>query len=363
MSSFRHAQLTVDAVRSSSNLPVRSAVNLDPAVVNAIAASDEFCAFIDESGQSIALAEHETGSLVKRLRVGSEIRSLAFHPNGAGQLAVCAADGSCSLWQTNAADSSEDLTQADTLLKAEADKLLEAVFHPSAPALLASRGANSVHVWDQSRPESPLLSILEQGSAANALSSLAWSCSGDCLLTADRGGVVARLDPRCSSTAAAAATVTAHGRGLVRAVWAHDSEYLLTTGANSVTRERECAVYDARALSTPAKRLRIGGAAGSGCVLPLLDQGSNLLFLCGRGDTALKAYEFSPNSGALTPLAATLQCTHSAVSCTLLPKRACDVAGAEVARVLRLVSSGVQAVRVQVPRRDKSVFPEELFPP
>jgi WD40 repeat protein len=364
MSSFRHAQLTVDAVRSSSGLPIRSAVNLDPAVVNAIAASDEFCAFIDESGQSIALAEHETGSLVKRLRVGSDIRSLAFHPNGAGQLAVCAAAGSCSLWQTSSADSCEDLTQADTLLKAEADKLLEAVFHPSAPALLATRGANSVQVWDQSRPETPLLSTPEQGSAANVLSSLAWSYSGDCVLTADRGGVVARLDPRCSSIAAAVAIVTAHGKGPVRAVWANDSEYLLTTGANSVTRERECAVYDARALGTPVKRLRIGGAAGSGCVLPLLDQGSNLFFLCGRGDTALKAYVFTPSTGGvLTPLAATLQCTHSAVSCTLLPKRACDVAGAEVARVLRLVSSGVQAVRVQIPRRDKSVFPEELFPP
>jgi WD40 repeat protein len=361
-SQYRHAQLTVDAVHSSSSLPVRSAVNLDPAVVNAVAASDEFCAFIDESGQSIGLCEHETGNLVKRLRVGSEIRSLTFHLNGAGQLAVCAADGTCSLWQTSASDSSEDLTQADTLLKAEADKLLEAAFHPSAPALLASRGANSVQVWDQSRPESPLLTVPEQGSAANALSSLAWSYCGDCLLTADRGGVVATLDPRRSS-AAAAATVAAHGRGLVRAVWANDSDYLLTTGANSVTRERECAVFDARALSTPVKRLRIGGAAGSGSILPLLDQGSNLLFLCGRGDTALKAYEFSPSSGALTALPATLQCTHGAVSYAMLPKRACDVAGAEVARVLRLVSSGVQAVRVQVPRRDKSVFPEELFPP
>jgi WD40 repeat protein len=362
MNSFRHAQLTVDAVRSSSGLPVRSAVNLDPAVVNAIAASDELSAFIDESGQSIALIEHETSSLVKRLRVGSEIRSLAFHPNGAGQLALCAADGTCSLWQTTVADSCEDITQADTLLKLGADKLLEAAFHPSAPALLASRGANSVQVWDQSKPESPLLTVPDQGSTANALSSVAWCYTGDCLLTADRGGVVARLDPRCSPTVAAA-TVTAHGRGLVRAIWANDSEYLLTTGANSVTRERECAVFDARALSTPVKRLRIGGAAGSGCVLPLLDQGSNLLFLCGRGDTALKTYEFSPSSGALTALPATLQCTHSAVSCTLLPKRACDVTGAEVARVLRLVSSGVQAVRVQVPRRDKSVFPEELFPP
>lgn len=78
-----------------------------------------------------------------------------------------------------------------------------------------------------------------------------------------------------------------HGPGTSRVTWCDNSCYMLTTGMSKLTREREFAVWDARSLSAPTSRTRIGGTS-SGFLLPRLQHGLGLLTLCGRGDSTVR---------------------------------------------------------------------------
>lgn len=91
----------------------------------------------------------------------------------------------------------------------------------------------------------------------------------------DRAGIVA------------AKAEEVHGPGTSRVTWCDNSVYMLTTGKSKLTREREFAVWDARSLSAPVSRTRIGGTS-SGFLLPHLQFGLGLLTLCGRGDSTVR---------------------------------------------------------------------------
>lgn len=93
--------------------------------------------------------------------------------------------------------------------------------------------------------------------------------------TCDRAGVVATRAEEV------------HGPGTSRVTWCDNSVYMLTTGKSKLTREREFAVWDARSLSAPVSRTRIGGTS-SGFLLPHLQFGLGLLTLCGRGDSTVR---------------------------------------------------------------------------
>lgn len=78
-----------------------------------------------------------------------------------------------------------------------------------------------------------------------------------------------------------------HGPGTSRVTWCDNSVYMLTTGMSKLTREREFAVWDARSLSAPMSRTRVGGTS-SGFLLPRLQFGLGLVTLCGRGDSTVR---------------------------------------------------------------------------
>lgn len=78
-----------------------------------------------------------------------------------------------------------------------------------------------------------------------------------------------------------------HGPGTSRVKWCDSSVYMLTTGMSKLSREREFAVWDARSLSAPVNRTRVGGTS-SGFLLPHLQFGLGLVTLCGRGDSTVR---------------------------------------------------------------------------
>lgn len=78
-----------------------------------------------------------------------------------------------------------------------------------------------------------------------------------------------------------------HGPGTSRVKWCDNSVYMLTTGMSKLTREREFAVWDARALSAPVSRTRVGGTS-SGFLLPHIQYGLGLVLMCGRGDATVR---------------------------------------------------------------------------
>lgn len=146
----------------------------------------------------------------------------------------------------------------------------------------------------------------------------------------------------------------------MRVVWLGNTPFAFTTGF-SKTRERQYALWDTRDLAKPVKMSSLDSSTG--VIAPLFDADTNLLFLGGNGDSAVRVLEFAqdakgvPSLTELTNVAGEPQ-----KGAALLPKRALDVMEVEVARVLRLTAQALAPASFTVPRKSKSKFADDLFP-
>ncbi|CAK8684356.1 unnamed protein product [Clavelina lepadiformis] len=93
--------------------------------------------------------------------------------------------------------------------------------------------------------------------------------------------------------------------------------------------------------------------------MPFFDPDTNLLFLCGKGDSSVNILEARPDE--------ITQASHAMLpdqtkGMSMAPKVCLDVMGCEVDRLLQLCSRQIVPVRIEVPRRSKIDFAAELFP-
>ncbi|RLN99293.1 hypothetical protein DYB28_004451, partial [Aphanomyces astaci] len=131
--------------------------------------------------------------------------------------------------------------------------------------------------------------------------------------------------------------------------WVRPS-FFLTAGFNTL-QERELMLWDVRKLDKAMARERMD--TGTGLLMPIFDQDTNLLFVGGRGDKTIRTYELNvekaPAFTALQPATA----GRPTWGMTTLPKRACALGKCEVARVLVLEQGGtIEPISFTVPRRD-----------
>ena len=106
------------------------------------------------------------------------------------------------------------------------------------------------------------------------------------------------------------------------------------------------------------------------------DSDTNILVLAGKvfilryrkkltlkkGDSTLKLVEIQENAPHYSDLT-TVQTDTAQKSTALIPKRAVDLMNTEVVRVLKLTANAVAPVTFTVPRKLKSEFQEDLYPP
>lgn len=166
------------------------------------------------------------------------------------------------------------------------------------------------------------------------------------------------LDPRANTVVSEG---EAHvGLKAMRVTWLGNSPFALSTGF-SKTRERQYGLWDTRDLSKPLKLTSLDSSTG--VIAPLYDADTNLIFLGGNGDSAVRILEFGQDTkGAPSLTELSVVAGEPQKGAALLPKRALDVMEVEVARVLRLTTQGLAPVSFTVPRKSKSKFADDLFP-
>ena len=95
--------------------------------------------------------------------------------------------------------------------------------------------------------------------------------------------------------------------------------------------------------NAPLCKVDIDQAAG--VIMPFFDPDTKMLYLAGKGDGNVRYYEFTDSD----PWAFGLSEFRSTTSCKgmcIVPKRANNIMGCEVARMLKLTpNNGVQALR------------------
>jgi coronin-1B/1C/6 len=306
-----------------------------------------------ESGTSSQVEGH-TGSVL----------DFDFNPFDDSMFASGSEDTTIKIWsisddweptdEKGLAKKGENLCESLIDLTGHRKKVTLVRFHPTASNVLASTSADyTVKTWDIEMGEE--ISTFT-GFGDNLIQDIVWDVRGDQYATSCKDKKVRFVDPRAGTLSS---TIEKAHDGLksVKLAYLGTSGKFLTTGTS---RQRELKIWDLKNLSQPLHTESLDTA--SGALLPLFDNDTNVLYLCGKGDGIIRPYEFEDKAPFLHKLNDGFRSTIPAKGCCLVPKRGLDVMKCETARILKVTNNeGIHPLSFTVPRKSDA-FQDDIFP-
>lgn len=285
---------------------------------------------------------------------GANVMDFAWDPFNCSRLAVACDDGLIKLWIIKPGGLTEPTNTPEAQWIAHSEKIYFIKFHPVAKDVLASSSYDmTIRIWDL-QTQTEKITLLGH---TDTIFCMAWSPCGAYCATVCKDFKIRVYEPRTSAQPVREGKGPAGSRG-ARIVWALDGNYIVVMGFDKVS-ERQISVYKSHALNVPMNT--IGLDVSPSILIPFYDEDSSTLFVTGRGDSTLYAFEVSEEAPFLCPLshhrAASL---HQGLS--FLPKNCCDVASVEFAKALRLTNNSIEPLSFTVPRIKLDLFQDDLFP-
>lgn len=299
------------------------------------------------------------------------VQDLTFSPFQSNLLATGSVDSAIHLWDVDAlfqdgALNREAVDGAAPLASLSAQASVRALaFHPTVSQLLVSSGQDlALRFHDVAHGAE--VSSIRLPSESEAIANFSFSYDGLLVAAATKGRTVQVLDARVTKSVQSVVDVSKMGRNL-RVVWCGrtSNEDPLVTVSSGSGGNRQICLWDVRNPSAPVISKSIDNASGQ--LFPLYDEGLNVVFLAGKGDTILRAFEISSLGedfmmdrcvdfqNGMEPIAGV----------AMLPKRCCDVRSVEVARLLKLTKESVSTISFRVPRAEhlKPYFQDDIYRP
>lgn len=248
----------------------------------------------------------------------------------------------------------EGETSPDDEFVAGNDRISIVKFHTVAENILIIASYDfSVKIWDLVTKE---IQITLEGHT-DQIFSLAWNQDGQYLATVCKDQKLRIYDPRKSRLPLKEGPGPSGKRG-ARVTWVLGGSYLVVCGFSKVS-ERQIILYSKDDLSEPLATEGIN--VNPSILVPFYDEGSSTLFLTGKGESIIFAYEVSIEAPHFYPLSH-YKCSgpHQAVS--FLPKYVCNIAEVEFARAVRLTNTTIEPLSFTVPRLRTEYFQDDLFP-
>jgi len=220
--------------------------------------------------------------------------------------------------------------------------------------VIASTSADmSVKIWDIQKAEC-INSFDDMG---NLTQDITWDLRGDCYASSCKDKLVRFMDGR---TGTITNSVEAHdGVKSVKLAYLGESGKFLTVGASKQA-AREIKIWDLKNMSKPVYTEKIDNA--SGVLVPLYDNDTQMLYLCGKGDGIIRPFEFENVDPPLYRLNDGYRSTLPTRGICMVPKRGNDIMNCESTRLLKLTTSdGVHPLSFIVPRKSDA-FQDDIFP-
>ncbi|ODA79990.1 hypothetical protein RJ55_02948 [Drechmeria coniospora] len=230
-------------------------------------------------------------------------------------------------------------------------KVGQVLFNPAAENILASASGDfTVKLWDIGTGQSPL--TLKHG---DIVQSLSWSAAGNMLVTTSRDKKIRVWDVRQEKPVHDA--LGHSGAKNSRAVWLGEHNRFATTGFSRMS-ERQVALWE------PGRTEPIGGFTMldsiSGVCMPFWDDGSNCLYLAGKGDGNIRYFEYENDKFEFL---SEYKSADPQRGIAFVPRRGINVHENEIMRAYKTVNdSYIEPISFTVPRRAET-FQADIFPP
>lgn len=236
-------------------------------------------------------------------------------------------------------------------LKGHSKKVGHVLFHPVASNILASSSADcTVKIWN-----------IDSGEAVHTLphedliTGMAFNEDGSLLATTSR-------DKRIRVWEIRQEKIISEGKGhngakSQRLVWLGGHDRIVTTGFDRS--DRQYALWDAHNI----EKGPIGGfhfmGESSGICMPFYDEGSNIVYLAGKGDGNIQYYEYENDD--LFPLSE-YQSAEPQRGIAIVPRRALTVQKHEIFRIYKTLNdTSIEPISFIVPRR-ADTFQADVYP-
>ncbi|VEN52884.1 unnamed protein product [Callosobruchus maculatus] len=284
----------------------------------------------------------------------STVQDFAWDPFCDRRLATVCDDGTARLWRIPEGGLPEPTATPEKEWRAHQDKIYFVKWHPTAEDVLATGSYDmTIKIWDLTT----LTEKITLKGHVDQMFSFAWSPCGSFCATVSRDSKVRVYKPRQGDQPIREGKGPEGNRG-ARIVWALDGRYIVVTGFDKVS-ERQISVYKSNDLSSPLNT--IGLDVSPAILIPFYDDDSSTLFVTGRGDSTIYAFEITEESPHICPLSHHRSSTlHQGLS--FLPKNVCDVSNVEFAKALRLTNNSIEPLSFTVPRIKTDLFQDDLFP-
>ncbi|XP_041447608.1 coronin-1B-like [Drosophila obscura] len=228
------------------------------------------------------------------------------------------------------------------------------LWHPTAQnVLLTAAWDKKVVIWNVDTARGEILVVID--AHPEVLYSASFNWNGSRLVTTCRDKKIRIFDPR---TAQLESEAECHESARTsRAIYLRSGQ-IFTTGFTRGSR-RQYTLRDPHALHAPIAKADLDMA--SGVLFPFYDPGTNMIYLCGKGDVVIKYFEVT-SEPPYVHYVNTYQATEPQRGIAMMPKRGCDITACEVAKFYRLQSNGhCQVVSMMAPRKADH-FQEDIYP-
>ncbi|KAH8279507.1 hypothetical protein KR026_011951 [Drosophila bipectinata] len=343
------------------------------------AVNPKFLAIIVESaggGAFIVLPHNKVGRIAAdHPLVGGHkgpVLDIAWCPHNDNVIASGSEDCVVKVWQIPDGGLSRTLTEPVVDLVFHQRRVGLVLWHPSALNVLLTAGSDNqvrigifyfldpntypilyvkVVIWNVGTGEI----LVHIDSHPDIVYSACFNWDGSKLVTTCKDKKIRIYDPRTGDLESEA--MCHEGSKATRAIFLRHG-LIFTTGFNRSS-ERQYSLRAPDALNEPIVMVELD--TSNGVMFPLYDADTNLIYLCGKGDSVIRYFEVTPEPPFVHYIN-TFQTTEPQRGIGLMPKRGCDVTTCEVAKFYRMNNNGLcQVISMTVPRKS-DLFQEDLYP-
>ncbi|KAJ5108155.1 hypothetical protein N7456_004830 [Penicillium angulare] len=231
-------------------------------------------------------------------------------------------------------------------------KIGHVLFNPAAENVLATAsGDYTVKIWDI-EAGAPKLTL----NIGDIVQSQSWSANGSLLVTTSRDKKLRIWDVRQERPAHESAGHS--GAKNSRSVWLGERDRIATTGFSKMS-DRQLALWDIRAAREPINGFKTLDSI-SGVCMPFWDDGTNCLYLAGRGDGNIRYFELENDKFEFL---SEYKSADPQRGVAFMPKRGVNMHENELTRAFKTVNDGyIEPVSFIVPRRSEN-FQDDIYHP